>query len=170
MSLEIATLSTEGVEHPIRHPLGPDGLAIVSSAYLAVRFGFHEESIYVEREVLKDDRNVEYTINQLSFLVIGQKTWSLEKGTYKVFGLSRMQMQASTQQLMPKNFTISTVHALVCTPTTSIGNIPPHSNNSRCTLQSSLATAMMTSPWRTSLLPLSPCFAPRRHLWSKSRG
>ena len=71
MSLEMATLSTKGAEHPIRHPLGPDGLAIVSSAYLAVRFGLHEESIYVEKEVLKDDENVEYTISQLNSLVIG---------------------------------------------------------------------------------------------------
>ena len=59
MSLEMATLSTKGAEHPIRHPLGPDGLAMLSSAYLAVRFGFHEDSIYVEREVLKEDCNVE---------------------------------------------------------------------------------------------------------------
>ena len=107
MSLEMATLSTKGPEHPIRHPLGPDGLAIVSFAYLAVRFGFHEESIYVEKEVLKDDGNVEYTISQLSSLVTGQKTWSLEKGTYKVFGLSQMQMQASllekTALIVPKN-------------------------------------------------------------------
>ena len=74
MSLEMATLSTERAEHPIRHPLGPDGLAIVSSAYLALRFGFHEEFIYVEIEVLKDDGIVEYTISQLSSLVTGQKT------------------------------------------------------------------------------------------------
>ena len=123
----MATLSTEGAEHPIRHPLGLHGLTIVSSAYLAVHFGFHEESIYVEREVLKDDGNVEYTISQLSSLVSGQKTWSLEKGTYKVFGLSQMQMQASTQQLTPRNFTMSTVHALVCTPTTFVCNILPPS-------------------------------------------
>ena len=71
MSLEMATLSIEGAEHPIRHPLGPDGLATVSSAYLAVRFGFHEGSIYVEREVLKDDGNFEYIINQPSSLVTG---------------------------------------------------------------------------------------------------
>ena len=63
MSLEMATLSTKRAEHPIRHPLGPDGLAIVSFAYLAIRFGFHKDSIYVEREVLKDDGNVEYTIS-----------------------------------------------------------------------------------------------------------
>ena len=73
-SLEMATLSTERAEHPIRHPLGSNGLAIVSSAYLAVRFGFHEESIYIEKKVLKDDGNVEYTINQLSSLVTSQKT------------------------------------------------------------------------------------------------
>ena len=71
MSLEMATLSTKGAEHPIRHPLGPDGLVILSSAYLAMRFGFHEDSIYVEREVLKKDGNVEYTISQLSFVVSG---------------------------------------------------------------------------------------------------
>ena len=63
MSLEMATLSTEGAEHPIRHPVGPEGLTIISSAYLAVRFGYHEDSIYVEREVLKEDGNVEYTIS-----------------------------------------------------------------------------------------------------------
>ena len=96
MSLEMASLSTEGVEHPIRHPVGPKGLAIISSAYLAVRFSYNEDSINVEREVLKDDGNVEYTISQLSSVVTGQRTWSLEKGTYKVFGLSRMQMEAST--------------------------------------------------------------------------
>ena len=90
MSLEMATLSTKGAKHPIRHPLGFDGLAIVSSTYLTVRFGFYEEYIYVEREVLKDDGNVEYTISQLSSPVSSQKTWSLERGTYKVFGLSRM--------------------------------------------------------------------------------
>ena len=61
--LEMATLSTEGTEHPIQHPLGLNGLAIVSSAYLAVHFGFHEELIYVEREVVKDNGNVEYTIS-----------------------------------------------------------------------------------------------------------
>ena len=71
MSLEMATLSTEGVEHPIRHPVGPEGLAIISSAYLAVRFGYHEDSIYVEREVLKDDGNFEYTISQFSSIVTG---------------------------------------------------------------------------------------------------
>ena len=127
MSLEMATLSTEGAEHPIRHPVGPDGLAIISSAYLAVCFGHHEDSIYVEREVLKDDGNVEYTISQLSSVVTGQRTWSLEKGTYKVFGLSRMQMEASTQQVTPTNFTTSTVHAPVRTHTTSVGDIPPTS-------------------------------------------
>ena len=104
-----------------------DGLAIISSAYLAVRFGYHEDSIYVEREVLKDDGNVEYTISQLSSVVTGQKTWSLEKGTYKVFGLSRMQMEASTQQVTPTNFTTSIVHALVRIHTASIGDIPPAS-------------------------------------------
>ena len=32
MSLEMATLSTEGAEHPIRHPLGPDELLALSQA------------------------------------------------------------------------------------------------------------------------------------------
>ena len=36
-------------------------------------------------------------------------------------------MQASTQQLMLKNFTMSTVHAPVCTPIASVGDIPPPS-------------------------------------------
>ena len=125
MSLEMATLSTEGAEHPIRHPLGPDGLAMLSSAYLAIRFGFHEDSIYVEREVLKEDGNVEYTISQLSSVVRGQRMWSLEKGTYKVFGLSRMQMEASTQQVTPTNFSMGTIRARVRTPIASVGDIPP---------------------------------------------
>ena len=127
MSLEMATLSIEGAKHPIRHPVGAEGLAIISSTYLAVRFGYHEDSIYVERELLKDDGNVEYTISQLSSVVTGQRMWSLEKDTYKVFGLSRMQMEASTQQVMPTNFTTSTVHALVHTRTACVGNIPPTS-------------------------------------------
>ena len=63
MSLEMATLSTEEAEHPIRHQVGPEGLAIISSTYLAVRFGYHEDFIYIEREVLKDNGNVEYTIS-----------------------------------------------------------------------------------------------------------
>ena len=125
MSLEMATLSTKGAEHPIRHLVGPEGLAIISSAYLAVRFGYHEDSIYVEREVLKDDGNVEYTISQLSSVVTDQRMWSLEKGTYKVFGLFRMQMEASTQQVMPTNFTTSTVHTPVRTRTASVADVPP---------------------------------------------
>ena len=71
MSLEMAKLSTKGAEHPIRHPVGHEGLAIISSAYLEVRFGYHEDSIYVEREVLKEDGNVEYIISQLSSVVTG---------------------------------------------------------------------------------------------------
>ena len=53
------------------------------------------KTLYMLREVLKDDGNVEYTISQLSSVVTGQRTWSLEKGTYRVFGLLRMQMEAS---------------------------------------------------------------------------
>ena len=49
----------------------------------------------------------------------------MEKGTYKVFGLSRMQMEASTQQVTPTNFTTSTVHAPLRTRTTSVVDVPP---------------------------------------------
>ena len=49
----------------------------------------------------------------------------MEKGTYKVFGLSRMQMEASTQQVTPTNFTTSTMHAPVRTRTASVVDVPP---------------------------------------------
>ena len=44
----MATISVPGGTHPVRYPLGEDGLAIVSAEYLATRFGFSEESIVVE--------------------------------------------------------------------------------------------------------------------------
>ena len=91
----MATISTPGGAHPVRYRLGADGFAVVPSEYLATRFGFSEDSILVEEEVLNDQLEVQFSVTQLSSLVNDRKTWFLHKGSYQVFGVSQVQRPAS---------------------------------------------------------------------------
>ena len=104
----MATIRAEHHSIPLRVPLGDDNLASVSAAFLAMRFGFHLDSIHVEEEVFDDAGDLSHTVFQMSFHINNGRVWFLLPGTYKAMGVTESDMAASTVLLTPGGSTTST--------------------------------------------------------------
>jgi hypothetical protein len=98
--------------------LGNDGLALVTSLRLSLRFGLTEKFIYVDEEVYDaHSRDLMYTIGQSPECDGDSKQWLLKPGRYRVYGVSESVMAASTELIPPHRSSTDTVQL---TPATRV--------------------------------------------------
>jgi hypothetical protein len=80
-----AVIYAEGGGVPISIPLGNDGLALVTSLRLSLKFGLTEKFIYVDEEVYDaHSGDLIYTIGQSPECDGDSKQWLLKPGRYRV--------------------------------------------------------------------------------------
>jgi hypothetical protein len=111
-----AVVHAEGGGVPISIPLGDDGLALVTSLRLSLRFGLTERFIYVDEEVYDaHSRDLMYTIGQSLECDGDSKQWLLKPGRYRVYGVSELVMATSTELITPHRSSTDTVQLTLAT-------------------------------------------------------
>jgi hypothetical protein len=98
----------EGV--PIAFPLGKDGVALVTSLRLSLRFQMNEDFMFIDEEVYDaQSGDLIHTIGQSPVCDGDSKQWLLNVGRYRVYGVSDSVMAASTELVTPHHSSIGTV-------------------------------------------------------------
>ena len=98
----------EGV--PITFSLGEDGLAIVTSLQLNLRYQLYNESLYIDKEVFDAiTRDLTHTTGQLPVCNGEVKHWLLRLGRYRLCGLTKSVMAASTKVGYPLHVSTCTI-------------------------------------------------------------
>jgi hypothetical protein len=107
---KFVVICADGVGVPISFPLGNDGLVLVTSLRLSLRFQLSEEFMYIDKEVY-DAHSGELiqTIGQSPVCDGDTKQWLLNAGRYQVYGISDSLMVASTELITPHRSSTSTV-------------------------------------------------------------
>jgi hypothetical protein len=111
-TLVVICANGEGV--PITFSLGEDGLVVVTSLRLSLRYQLHNDSLYIDEEVFDAaTRDLIHTIGQ--FLVCNGevKHWLLRPGRYRLCGLTKSVMAASTEVVTPLHFSTCTIQILL---------------------------------------------------------
>ena len=109
--LGLAVLYANGVTVPLTFRMQEDGLAYVTSQRLSIRFGFREDTIIVDEEIFDVvTSELTHTLGRVSQIDEHNNLfWSLHPGSYRVYGLTDSQMDASTEILTPRNSSTSTI-------------------------------------------------------------
>jgi hypothetical protein len=95
---------------PISFPLGNDGVALVTSIRLSLRFQMSEDFMFIDEEVYDaQSGDLIYTIGQSPVCDGETKQWLLNAGRYRVFGVSDSVMAASTELVTPHRSSTGTV-------------------------------------------------------------
>jgi hypothetical protein len=111
-----AVIHAEGGGVPISIPLGNDGLILVTSLRLSLRFGLTEKFIYVDEEVYDAySRDLMYTIDQSPECDGDSKQWLLKPGKYRVYGMRESVMAVSTELITPHRSSTDTVQLIPAT-------------------------------------------------------
>ena len=90
LPLQAAILSAYGSNAPVSFPVNGEGVAVVSSKHLSMRFHFDESSLYVEKHVFDDSNqsSPSHTVIQQPHQSPTQSlVWELGPGKYDVYGL-----------------------------------------------------------------------------------
>jgi len=88
VDISMALLRADLHSVPVTFPLGDDGLAIVTSTMLSLRFQFREEALYVEEEVFdSESRSLLHAICQLPSRNDEGMFWLFKPGKYRAYGL-----------------------------------------------------------------------------------
>jgi hypothetical protein len=105
---------TEGV--PVSFPIGNDGLALVTSLRLSLRFRLSEEFMYIDEEVF-DAHSAEliHTIGHSPVSEGDSKHWLLKPERFRVYGVSESVMATSIELVTPHRSSIGTVHLNLAT-------------------------------------------------------
>ena len=111
----MVVLYAHGVRVPLTFQMEEDGLAYVTSQRLSLRFNFREDTISVEEDIFDDlTSDVTHTIGRLSHRDENNNLfWSLNPGSYRVYGLTDSQMAASTEILTPRCSSTCTIQTLL---------------------------------------------------------
>jgi hypothetical protein len=100
---------TEGV--PVSFPIGNDGLALVTSLRLSLRFRLSEEFMYIDEEVFDAHLGeLIHTIGQFPVSKGDSKHWLLKPRRFRMYGMSESVMAASTELVTLHRSSIGTVH------------------------------------------------------------
>ena len=114
--LSVVYSHSEGVL--ISFPLGPEGVAHVTSLRLSLKFQMSEDIIFIDEEVYDaQSGNLIYTIGQFPAYDGASKQWLLNAGTYRVYGESDSVMAASMEIVTPHRSSTGTVQL---TPATRV--------------------------------------------------
>jgi hypothetical protein len=103
---------------PISFPLGNDGVALVTSLRLSLRFQMSEEFMFIDEEVYDaHSGDLIHTIGQSPVCDGASKHWLLNAGRYRVYGVSDSVMAASMELVTPHRSSTGTVQL---TPATQV--------------------------------------------------
>jgi hypothetical protein len=104
----------EGV--PISFPIGNDGLALITSLRLSLRFWLKEEFMDIDEEVF-DAHSGEliHTIGQSPVSDGDSKHWLFNPGRFRVYGVSESVMAAYTELVTLHRSSTGTVHLIPAT-------------------------------------------------------
>jgi hypothetical protein len=103
---------------PISFPLGNDGVALVTSIRLNLRFQMSEDFMFIDEEVYDaQSRDLIHTIGQSPVCEGVTKQWLLNASRYRIYGVSDSVMAASTELVTPHRSSTGTVQL---TPTTRV--------------------------------------------------
>jgi hypothetical protein len=95
---------------PISFPLGNDGVALVTSIRLSLRFQMSEDFMFIDEEVYDaQSGDLIHTIGQSPVCDGDTKQWLLNAGRYRVYGVSDSVMAASTKLVTPHRSSTGTV-------------------------------------------------------------
>ena len=92
LSFQTAILSAYGSSAPVSFPVNGEGIAVVSSKHLSMRFHFDESSLYVEKNIYDDsnESSPSLTVIQQPDVSPDQSlVWKLGPGKYDVYGLPK---------------------------------------------------------------------------------
>jgi hypothetical protein len=101
-STNFATIRANGNGVSISFLLGSDGLALVSTVRLGLRFQLKIASLHIDEEVFDSvSSDVMHTIGQILVCNGDGKHWLLRPGRFRLYGLSESTMAASTKLAIP---------------------------------------------------------------------
>ena len=111
----MAVLYAYGVRVPLTFWMEEDELAYVTSQRLSLRFSFRKDTISVEKDIFDDlTSDLTHTIGWLSHRDENNILfWSLNPGSYRVYGLIDSQTAASTKILTPCCSSTCTIQTLL---------------------------------------------------------
>jgi hypothetical protein len=94
----LAVIYSDGDGAPISFPLGNDGVALVTSLRLSLRFHMSEDIMFIDEEVYDaQSGDLIHTIGKSPECDGVTKQWLLNAGRYQVYGVSDSVMAASTE-------------------------------------------------------------------------
>jgi hypothetical protein len=101
---------------PISFPLGNDGVALVTSIRLSLKFQMGEDFMFIDEEVYDaQSGDLIHTIGQSPVCDGDTKQWLLNAGRYRVYGVSDSVMAASTELVTPHRSSTGTVQLTLVT-------------------------------------------------------
>jgi hypothetical protein len=104
----------EGV--PISFPLGNDGVALVTSLRLSLRFHMSEDFMFIDEEVYDTQSgDLIHTIGQSPVCDGDFKQCLFNAGRYRVYGISNSVMATSTELVTPHRSSTGTVQLIPAT-------------------------------------------------------
>jgi hypothetical protein len=112
----LAVIYSDGKGVPISFLLGNDGIALVTSLRLSLRFQMSEEFMFIDEEVYDaQSRDLIHTIGQSPVCDGASKQWLLNVGRNRVYGVSDSVMTISTELVTPHRSSIGTVQLIFAT-------------------------------------------------------
>jgi hypothetical protein len=107
----MAILYADGQRVPLTFRMEDNGLAYMTSQRLNSRFGFKEDTIVVDEDIF--DVVTSEFIHTLACISHRDENnnmfWTLHSGSYRVYGLTKSQMAASTEILTPRSSSTCTI-------------------------------------------------------------
>ncbi len=92
----MASIRADGYGVPITLPVDDTGKVVVQERLLSAKFKFCPSTMYIELELHSESGELFETVLQPKCRDDEGGLWTLGVGTYKVFGLTSSQLQAST--------------------------------------------------------------------------
>jgi hypothetical protein len=153
----LVVIYSDGRRVPISFLIGNDGVALVTSLRLSLRFQMSEDFMFIDEEVFDaQSGDLIQTVGQSSICDGETKQWLFNAGRYRVYGMSDSVMAASTELVTPHRSSTSTVQL---TPPTQVK--VEHAKELITILSDDLdgnsptVALLVTSPLVNSLLPKS---------------
>jgi hypothetical protein len=117
-----AVIQADGEGVPISFPLGSDGIAVITTIRLSLRFQLKVDSLHIDEEVYDSGSGeLSHTIGQLPVCNGDGKHWLLGPGRFRLYGLSESVMAATTILATPLSLPSCTIQ----TPLTSRMKVEP---------------------------------------------
>jgi hypothetical protein len=114
----LAVIYFDGEGVLISFPLGNDGITLVTSMTLSLKFQMSEDFMFIDEEVYDTQTgDLIHTIGQSPVCDRASKQWLLNAGRYRVYGMSDSVMAASTELVTSHHSSTRTVQL---TPATRV--------------------------------------------------